>query len=51
MIYADVLCKSLKEHVMKTIKFQKIKMIPLTEKELESYASQENCHICKGKFK
>ena len=26
-------------------------MIPLAKKELKSYASQENCHICKGKFK
>ena len=26
-------------------------MIPLTNKELESCASQENCHICKENFK
>ena len=31
--------------------FEKKKMISLTEKELESYASQENCHICKEIFK
>ena len=26
-------------------------MIPFTNKELELYASPENCHICKEKFK
>ena len=25
-------------------------MIPLTNKELRSYASKTNCHICKKKF-
>ena len=44
-------CKSLEEHAMETIIFEKKKMISLTEKELESYASQEKCHICKEIFK
>ena len=25
-------------------------MLPLTNKEYESYLNQENCHICKNKF-
>ena len=40
-------CKSLEEHGNKIINFEKNKMIPITGKKLASYASLENCHICK----
>ena len=43
-------CESLEEHAMKIIHFEERKMILLTNKEFESYASQENCHICKRNF-
>ena len=43
--------ESLKEHTMKIVNFEKKLMISLTNKELQSYASQENCHICKKRFK
>ena len=35
---------------MKIINFEMNKMIPLTNKEHESYASQEICLICKKSF-
>ena len=38
-------CEYLKAHVMQIINFEKKKMIPVTDKECESYASQEYCHI------
>ena len=34
--------ESLKELAMEIINFEKKKMMPLTNKELESYASQDN---------
>ena len=37
------LSESLKELAMEIINFEKKKMMPLTNKELESYANQENC--------
>ena len=40
-------CEYLKEHAMKKNNFETKKMIPLTNKKQESYASQEICHICK----
>ena len=36
---------------MKIINFEKKLMISLTNKELQSCASQENRHICKKRFK
>ena len=37
------LCESLKQFAMEVINFEKKKMMPLTNKKLESYTSQENC--------
>ena len=34
---------------MKTIDFEKKKIIPLTNKDYESYLNQINCHIFKKK--
>ena len=42
--------ESLREHTMKIIRFEKKKMIPLTNKQYESYLNQTNCHICKNHF-
>ena len=42
--------KDLKEHATKIINFKEKDMIPLTDKEIESYEKQKVCHICKIKF-
>ena len=39
--------KSLREHAMHIINFEKRKMILLTNEEYESYVNQTNCRICK----
>ena len=39
----------LKEHARKIINFEKKKIIPLTNKELESHANPGNCQICDKK--
>ena len=44
-------CESLREHEVKIINFRKNNIMQLTEKELESCTSQENCYICKEIFK
>ena len=44
-------CESLREHEVKIINFRKNNIMQLTEKELESCTSQENCYICKEEFK
>ena len=38
-------CKSLREHSMKIINFEKKKRILLTNEEYESYLNNINCHI------
>ena len=43
-------CKDLKDQAMKTIKYEKKEMIPLTDKEKESYENQKVCYICKKEF-
>ena len=43
-------CKSLKEHVVKITNFEKKKIITLTNKEIDSHTSQENCQINKLKI-
>ena len=43
-------CKDLKEQAMKIIKYEKKEMIPLTDKEKESYENQEICYICEKEF-
>ena len=35
---------------MKIISYEKKEMIPLTDKEKESYENQKICHICKKEF-
>ena len=40
----------LKRHAMEIILKKKKIIVLLTKKELESYASQENCQICKKTF-
>ena len=43
-------CKSLREHSMKIINFQKKKMKLLINEQQESYKNAKNCYICKEKF-
>ena len=43
-------CKDLKEQAMKIINYEKKEMIPLTDKEKESYENQKICHICEKEF-
>ena len=45
-----IFCKDLKDQVMKIINYEKKKIIPLTDKEKETYESKENCYICKQEF-
>ena len=45
-----MVCKDLKEQAMKIIKYEKKEMIPLTDKEKESYENQEICYICEKEF-
>ena len=40
------LCKKVKEHSMKIIKYKEKEMIPLTDEENKSYEEQKACHIC-----
>ena len=40
-------CECLKNHAMEIINFEKKKIIPLTSRECESYATHEYCHICR----
>ena len=43
-------CEDLKKHAFKIINFREKDMIPLTDKEIESYEKQNVCHICKKEF-
>ena len=43
--------ESLRHHTVKIISFEKNKIIPLTNKEYESYLNQTNYHICKKSLK
>ena len=45
-----IFCKNLKDQAMKTINYEKEEMIPLTDKEKESYENQKICYICEKKF-
>ena len=45
-----ILCKDLKDQAMKIINYEKKEMIPLTDKEKESYENQKICHICEKEF-
>ena len=43
-------CKDLKELGTEIINFEEKKMIPLTNKEIQSYEKQKVCHKCKKEF-
>ena len=43
-------CKSLRQHVVKTINFKRKKMKLLTKEQQESYRNAKICYICKEKF-
>ena len=43
-------CKDIKDQAMKLINYEKKEMIPLTDKEKESYENQEICYICEKEF-
>ena len=43
-------CKDLNEQAMKIINYEKKEMIPLTDKEKESYENQEICSISEKNF-
>ena len=45
-----IFCKDLKDQAMKIINYEKKEMIPLTDKEKESYENQKICHICEKEF-
>ena len=42
----EKLCKKLKEHSMKIVKYKEKEMIPLNDEENKSYEEQEACNIC-----
>ena len=44
-------CEFLEKHAMKTINFEKEKMIPLTNEGYQSYLNKINYHIFKTNFK
>ena len=44
------LCKELKTQAIEIIKYEKKKMIPLTNNEKEYYEKRKYCHICHKKF-
>ena len=43
-------CKGLKEQAMKIINYENKEMVPLTDKEKESYENQEISYICENEF-
>ena len=45
-----IFCKDLKDQTMKIINYGKKEMIPLTDKEKESYENQKIFHICDKEF-
>ena len=48
--YMKIFCKDLKNQAKKIINYEKKEMIPLTDKEKESYENQKICHICEKEF-
>ena len=44
------MCKDLKEHATKIINYEKKDMIPLSDREKNSYKKQKVFHICKKRF-
>ena len=45
-----IFCNDLKNQAKKIINYEKKEMIPLTDKEKESYENQKICHICEKEF-
>ena len=45
----EMFCKDLRDQAMKIINYEKKEMIPLTDKETESYEKQKVCYICEKK--
>ena len=43
-------CKDLKELGTEITNFEEKEMIPLTNKQIQSYEKQKVCHICKKEF-
>ena len=45
-----IFCNGLKDHANKIINHEKKEIIPLTDKEKESYENQKICFICEKEF-
>ena len=45
-----IFCNDLKDQANKIINYEKKEMIPLTDKEKESYENQKICYICEKEF-
>ena len=45
-----IFCNDLKDQANKIINYEKKEMIPLTDKEEESYENQKICHTCEKEF-
>ena len=43
-------CKDIREHALEIINYDERKMIPLTDKETQSYGKQNFCYICRKEF-
>ena len=46
-VFLKQICVSLREHATNVIKFEKKKMLPLTEKELKLNQDSTICYICR----
>ena len=46
----EMFCKDLRDQAIKIINYEKKKMIPLTDEEIEFYEKQKVCHIWKKEF-
>ena len=45
-----IFCNDLKDQANRIINYEKKEMIPLTDKEKESYENQKICHTCEKEF-
>ena len=43
-------CKDLRNQAMKMINYEKKEMIPLTDKNTESYKKKKVCYICEKQY-
>ena len=46
----EMLCKDLRDQVMKIINYEKKEMIPLTDEESEFYEMKKVCYKCEKEF-